>query len=181
MSEPVRMGVMKHRILKSAALVLAAVASLLVVCWAVSLSNDPKSAQLAFGKDPSYVCLALGKGDLILCDHFDNREAIHLLDTLKPTQRGVAKDIRTALPGFTFRHLTLTSGQRIWSLELSLLIPAMLMVLFSGLFFWMLRMRQGMACNLESPNESTQRTAILCRGLQRVAAMARVYDRCSPF
>lgn len=77
---------MKHRILKLAALVFAVVAGLLVAYWAVSLSNDPKSAQLAFGKDPSYACLALGKGDLILCDHFDNREVIHLLDTLKPTQ-----------------------------------------------------------------------------------------------
>ena len=169
---------MKHRILKLAALVFAAIAGLLVACWALSLSNDPKSAQLAFGKDPSYACLALGKGDLILCDHFDNREVIHLLDTLKPTRRGVAKDIRTALPGLTFRHLTLASGQRIWSLELSLLIPAMLMTLFSGLFCWMLRMRLGTASHLDPPKESTQRTAIFCRGLQRVAAIARVYDRC---
>jgi hypothetical protein len=156
---------MKHRILKLAAVALATVAGLLVACWAVSLPNDPKSAQLAFGKDASYVCLALGKGDLILCDHFDNREVIHLVDTRKPMHPFVANDIRAVLPGFTFRHLTLRSGQRIWSLELSLLIPAMPMVLFSGLFFWMLGMRPGMACNIEPPNESMQQTAILCQGL----------------
>jgi hypothetical protein len=155
---------MKCRVLKLAALALATVAGFFVVCWAASLANDPKTAQLAFGKEPSYVCLALGKGDLILCDHFDNREVIHLLDSLKPMQRGVSKEIRTALPGFAFRHLTLASGQRIWSLELSLLIPASLMGLCSGLSFRMMR-KPGMACNLEPPNELTQRTTILSQGL----------------
>ena len=162
MSEPVKNGAMRHYILKVAALALASVAGLLVVCWAFSLSNDPKSAQLAFGKDPSYACLALGRGHLIVCDHFDNREAIRLLDNLTPTRRGVSKDVGTSLPGFTFRHLTLSSGQRIWSLEISLLIPAMATTLFAGLFLWILRIRPGIAHSVEPPNESMQRTAILC-------------------
>ncbi len=172
------MGVMKHRILKLTALGFSAVASLLIACWAVSFPNDPKSAQLAFGKDASYACVALGKGSLILCDHFDNREVIRLMDRHVPMRPGVANDIRAALPGFTFRHVTLESGQRIWSVELSLLIPTMLMVFFSGLFFWMSRVSPRMASKLEPPNESMQRTAILCRGLQRVANMVPVSERC---
>ena len=95
MAASVRMGAVKNRILKLAALAFVAVASLLITCWAVSLSkDDPKSAELAFGKEPYYVCLALGKGNLILCDHFGNREVIHLLDRLKPRERGIAKEIR---------------------------------------------------------------------------------------
>src|SRR5262249_33229194 len=126
---------MEYRILKSVALIFLAGAILLLVCWGVSLPQDPKSAQLAFGEEPYYACLALGKGRLILCDHFGNREVIYLLDNLAPSRRGITKEIRSALPGFTFRHLTLTSGQRIWTLELSLLIPTILMFLLSSLFF----------------------------------------------
>lgn len=159
------MGVMKRGILKSGAFAVAALTCLLVACWAVSLPNDPKSAQLAFGNDRSPACLALGKGDLILCDHFDNREVIRLLVAHRPFQPGIAEDIGTDLPGFTFRHITLTSGQRIWSLELSLLIPAIFMLLFSGLLFGMLWMRPGMARNIDPPNESMQGTAVLCLGL----------------
>ena len=166
MAASVRMGAMKSRILKLAALGFVAVASLLVTCWAVSLSkDDPKSAELAFGKEPYYVCLGLGKGNLILCDHFGNREVIHLLDRLKPRERGIAKEIRTSFPGLNFRHLTLTSGQPIWELELSLLISAILMALLAGLFFWMLRIRPVTARNTEPPNELVQRTAISCGSL----------------
>ncbi len=153
---------MEHRILKSAALALALLAGLLIVGWAASLSNDPKTAQLAFRKT-SYVCLALGKGDLILCDHFDNRGVIRLVDTRKLIHPSVAKDIRAALPGFTFWHLTLTSGQRIWSLELSLLIPAIPMALVAALFFWLLRIRPVTACSPEPPNESMQQPPFYVR------------------
>ena len=134
---------MKRIFLKSSAIISVIVAFALIALWAISLSYDPKAAQLAFGRDPSFVCVAVGKGDLILCDHFDNREVIHLVDTRVPMHPFVTKDICSSLPGFSFRHLTLTSGQRIWSLDLSLLIPGFIMIFTTGLFVWGLRVLKG--------------------------------------
>lgn len=164
---------MKHRILKLAALAFAAIAILFVAFWAGSLPNDPKSAQLAFGKDSSYACLALGKGNLILCDHFDNREVIRLMDRHVPMRPGVANDMRAALPGFTFRHVTLASGQRIWCLELSLLIVAIQMAFLAGLFFWILR--SGVVSNPGSIKKSMQRTDNLLDRIERERRLAPVF------
>jgi hypothetical protein len=117
-------------------LILSVIATLgLFAAWAVSFSFDANRVQLAFGS----VQVALAKGELILCDHFANREVMELVDKERLLEPGVAKDQRLSFPGFDFRRITLTSGQSIWSVSFSLLIPLVLMALSAGFFGWRFR------------------------------------------
>src|SRR6266496_3297900 len=129
---------MKNIVIKWTAIISVVAALALFTSWVVSFSSDASRAQFAFGRYPSFAQMALAKGKLILCDHFANREVIDLVDRSVPIQPSVAKDVRKSFPGFVYRHLTLASGQAIWSLSMSLLIPCLVMALSAGVWVWRL-------------------------------------------
>jgi hypothetical protein len=130
---------MKNIVFKWIAISSVVATFALFVSWGVSFSSDAGRAQLAFSREPSFLQMALANGKLILCNNFANREVIELVDRSVPIQPALAKDVRRSFPGFTYRHLTLTSGQGIWSLSLSLLIPSLAMTLLAAAGIWRLR------------------------------------------
>jgi|SRR6185503_17377478 len=123
------------RAFKVGAVVCGSVGFALFLAWAVTLSSGPTSAQLAFGQPPSFVEIAAAKGRLIFCDSFANREAMESVDQPRPISPDVVKDRRFSLPGFSFRRITFTRGQPIWSVSFSLLVPCVLMAVSAG-FLW---------------------------------------------
>jgi hypothetical protein len=106
--------------------------------------------------------MAAGKGSIIFCDSFANREVMELMDQSRLISPGIAKDRRLSFPGFSYRRITLTSGQPIWSISVSLLIPFLLWALAAGFLWWRSR--------------TSERTAGVDQAAQRTSQTERPRD-----
>ena len=101
--------------------VAAAVAC--VGLWAASASWGA-DVRLAFDRGGWPVQVAAAGGTLILCDHLGNRGIFDSIDRKVWLQPAVTGDRGVRVPGFRFRRATFANSAPVWSLDLSLLIPA---------------------------------------------------------
>jgi hypothetical protein len=133
---------MKYSVLKWSLILSVLAAIALFASWVISLPSDENRAQLAFGKDHAFAQVALAKGKLIVCDHFANREVLNHMDRSRNRAIDAKEEQRVSFFGFCFRRATFASplpnkdGQTIWSMDVTLLLPCLIMMLIAGLLGW---------------------------------------------
>lgn len=133
---PMKYSVLKWSLILS---VLAAIA--LFASWVISLPFDENRSQLAFGEDPAFAQVALANGKLIVCDHFANHEVLNLMDRSR-NRIDAREEQRVSFLGFCFRRATFArplpnkEPQTIWSVDVTLLLPCLIMLLIAGLLGW---------------------------------------------
>jgi hypothetical protein len=109
---------------------------LLWAAWIVALSAKPNEAQLAFGNSLSSIQVAIGHGNLILCDHFANREMMDYFDAGKMPMPKPTKNLRLRIPGVSFRQMSGPAFSPVWSVDVSFLFLALISALPLTIWAW---------------------------------------------
>jgi hypothetical protein len=134
---------MKHVILEWSLIFACGMTLALTALWGISRFYDRMTYHLRFPTSRSVtddLHILVADGDLALCDQFDVDAAGNvrplIVDWLRPADIRKGNRLgRLTIPGLDFRYCRFASdGYLIWSLRLSLLIPAVLMLLLAILF-----------------------------------------------
>lgn len=123
---------MKRAFLGWCGITLLISSAVCLLYWSVSTLTDAANFNLVFGQGSSRVQMLSTNGNITFCDHIDNLEIIDHINKsgkMEPTPSHV---YGWSLPGFGLHYITFNQSSSIWSLNLSLLVPIILMIILSG-------------------------------------------------
>jgi len=132
---------MRRAILEWGGLFSLTVAIALISYWAVSIQTRSADITLTIPLGHSSFDLRMRGGTITFCDNVFNLYFIAINSgpgPFKTTPAPVTVQ-KWNLPGFHYRRVYQLDGTSNWSLELSLLIPATVMLSIGGYCFWRLR------------------------------------------
>jgi hypothetical protein len=100
--------------------------------WAVSLASNRADFELSFGHSRT-VQMASADGSIKLCDHFENLVVMELVQKGIPFEPAPRGTYQWTMPGIAFHCLTFGDNSTIWSLNVSWLIPGLLLLIVATL------------------------------------------------
>jgi hypothetical protein len=122
---------MKRAFVEWGAIVTFSLSLLCFAYWATSINSDFADFELSFGWQ--VVQMSASDGTITLCNDFGNSEVIEEFDKGIPFFPPLAERYGWAMPGFRFRWMT-WGDSPLWTMRVSLLIPAALLMLVAGYF-----------------------------------------------